>query len=395
MAERDPLRARPRRRLPRLPRGRADGGPPDRARPALRHGRTRTGGPRSVPWGFRLTPASGLGSCCWPPSWPRVVGGALLVGSRLTLDPPREGLAVALVPTGVEVLSLGRTDSGKVVADGNGVLWAHDFNGRLVRFDPTTGSERMWTVSDDAAFASFDVMPARTGGVWLIGTRTLRWFAAASAGHRDARKPRDRPDHRHRGPRRQPVGGGFGRDSPALGRVIVEHARRAARDHHGLCATGCALLPERDRGRPGRASLGRLGSVSLPARRRLGLTVRRLGGPSSTSGDPWRPYHEQARSITPLPDGSILVARDDGLKQFDGQSVDRRDGLVQAAIAHRPWPTRLTEPPGAWAPARPRAPWPCGDTTAAPGLRRERQMARQGQPRGRRSHDERDIRRRH
>jgi sugar lactone lactonase YvrE len=105
------------------------------------------------------------------------VVGAAFIGSRLRQStPPRDGLAVALVPTGVEVLSPGQARYGEVVADGNGILWAHVDDGRLVRFDPTTGSERTWTVSDDAAFASFELMPARSGGVWLIGARTLRWF---------------------------------------------------------------------------------------------------------------------------------------------------------------------------------------------------------------------------
>ena len=84
-------------------------------------------------------------------------------------------------------------------------------------------------------------------------------------------------DIRDGGPRRQHVGGGPGRDRAALGRILVEHARRAARDHLSLRARESILLPERDRGRSGRARLGRLGRVSKPARRRLGLAVRRLG----------------------------------------------------------------------------------------------------------------------
>jgi sugar lactone lactonase YvrE len=69
----------------------------------------------------------------------------------------------------------------QVVADGDGILWAREPGGRLVRFDPASGSAQAWTVRDDAGFgvtasSGRDILPAREGGVWLVGQRTLRRF---------------------------------------------------------------------------------------------------------------------------------------------------------------------------------------------------------------------------
>jgi len=103
------------------------------------------------------------------------LAGTALVASRLLETAPRvPPLGAALVPTGIDVLTPETGWYARVVADGDGILWARD--DRLVRYDPATGSGRSWSVSDDAAFSTWDIAPARDGGVWLIDGRTLRWF---------------------------------------------------------------------------------------------------------------------------------------------------------------------------------------------------------------------------
>ena len=82
---------------------------------------------------------------------------------------------VSLAPTGIDVLTPDTGAYGRTVVDGEGMIWAPG-DGRLVRFDPTSGSARTWTVSDDTAFGINTIAPARDGGVWLIDGRMLRLF---------------------------------------------------------------------------------------------------------------------------------------------------------------------------------------------------------------------------
>jgi hypothetical protein len=107
------------------------------------------------------------------------MAGTALVAARLletVSHPPRSAV---LVPTGINILTPDTGSYARTVADGDGVLWARGYDGRLVRFDPATGSGQTWTTGDDAAFAATDITPARQGGVWLVGKRTLRWFDGA------------------------------------------------------------------------------------------------------------------------------------------------------------------------------------------------------------------------
>lgn len=99
------------------------------------------------------------------------VAGAL-IGARLIDTTPR----TPLVPTGIDVLISGPASYTNLVADGMGIAWLREDAGGIVRFDPTTRSKRSWSVADDAAFAASAIIPARGGGVWLIGRRTLSWF---------------------------------------------------------------------------------------------------------------------------------------------------------------------------------------------------------------------------
>lgn len=154
--------------------------------------------------------AARLGWLAWPAPSLRLVwvvailglllamlGGTLLVGSRIVEPPPRRPAdslprhPAALVPTGVETPALeSRTIEG-IAQDGTGTVWAqvvrpYEVNGTpildaLLQIDPS-GAVRIWTVADDAAFGSFGSMvPARGGGVWLVpsaesGDHALRWF---------------------------------------------------------------------------------------------------------------------------------------------------------------------------------------------------------------------------
>jgi hypothetical protein len=251
------------------------------------------------------------------------VAGAAFIGSRL-LDatPPRTGFSVALAPTGVEMLSPGRSQDGKVVADANGPLWAHDFRGRLVRFDPTTGSERTWTVSDDAAFASFEVMPARAGGVWLIGARTLRWFdgdvfrkviEAPGSLATDLTTATEAPD----GSLWAAAVDGtvLHWDESSWSTLVAPRASTAvcARPD-AYCYPSAIAVDSAER-----VWVAWAAYPDPPG----GGWISRYDGSSWAvfdGGDRWRPYGQQARTIAPLPDGSILVARDDGLERFDEQS---------------------------------------------------------------------------
>ena len=110
------------------------------------------------------------------------LAGTALVASRLLETAPRvPPLGAALVPTRIDVLTPETGGYAGVVADGDGILWAREPGGRLVRFDPASGSAQAWTIGDDAGFgvtwsSGFDIVPAREGGVWLVGLRTLRWF---------------------------------------------------------------------------------------------------------------------------------------------------------------------------------------------------------------------------
>ena len=99
-----------------------------------------------------------------------LLGSALAGASFLRPRPP-----LSLVPTGIETLTPKRVPYDRVVEDGAGTLWAIG-TGHLTRFDPGTGTWQTWTVSDDAAFASSIIAPARAGGVWIWSGTSIRRF---------------------------------------------------------------------------------------------------------------------------------------------------------------------------------------------------------------------------
>jgi hypothetical protein len=94
---------------------------------------------------------------------------------------PGPGGATPLVPSGIDVLTPAPRWHQQLVADGVGVLWGRDDDGRLLRFDPASRSVREWTIADDLAFgATTDIAPAAAGGVWLAGGRAVRLFDGTS-----------------------------------------------------------------------------------------------------------------------------------------------------------------------------------------------------------------------
>lgn len=83
----------------------------------------------------------------------------------------------ALVPTGIGVLLDNPTSYTALVADGEGIAWLREDTGSIVRFDPLSRTRQSWTVADVAAIGSAEqIIPARSGGIWLVGRRALWWF---------------------------------------------------------------------------------------------------------------------------------------------------------------------------------------------------------------------------
>ena len=98
------------------------------------------------------------------------LAGTALVASRLLETAPRvPPLGAALVPTCIDVLTPKTGGYSRVIADGDGILWARDSGGRLVRFDPASGSAQEWTIGDDAGLSTWVVIARQGGGVWLVG----------------------------------------------------------------------------------------------------------------------------------------------------------------------------------------------------------------------------------
>lgn len=79
-----------------------------------------------------------------------------------------------LEPTGIEVAA--RPGVQGMVVDGGGAVWLYG-PWLVARVEPTTGEAQMWDISDDVAFAEFEMLrPASGPGVWLVSTDRLRLF---------------------------------------------------------------------------------------------------------------------------------------------------------------------------------------------------------------------------
>ncbi len=198
-------------------------------------------------------------------------GLALVAARWLDLLPRPPHHTAVLAPTGITTLTADTGSYARMVADRNGALWAWGESGRLVRFDPASGSGRSWTVDDDPAFVAANIAPARQR--WGLADRTAHAAPVQRRGfrrrHRGAGGPHGGSGGRHRGARRQPVGRGRRRSRAALGRIVLEQARRrSAEPRRGR---------QLDRRRRGRTGLARLDAGPRPARFELALAPRRDG----------------------------------------------------------------------------------------------------------------------
>ena len=238
---------------------------------------------------------------------------------------------MALVPTGINVLTPETGAYARVVADGDGILWAREPGGRLVRFDPASGSAQAWTTGDDAGFATssgFDILPSRRGGVWLVGRRTFRLFDGEVF--------------------RQVI------DAPAEIGIAVEAPDGSLWATTEPCCVGTdGAVMHWDGSSWSSLDLGALkadatvGAIAVDAAGRPWIGWVRDADPDSPPGSPvylgwvsrfdgssWTTFDAtDARAlgggiftITQLPDGAVWVASAAGLARFDGSSWTDTEG---------------------------------------------------------------------
>lgn len=238
-----------------------------------------------------------------PLATPRAGIPTVTTGPAVVLSEP-----ATLVSSGIETLSPDPGWYGRVVADGDGLLWGIG-GGRVVRYDPGTGTTRTWMVDDDARFVANDFIPARAGGVWLIGTRTLRRFD----------------------------GSGF-HDAVDVEADIVTAVEAPDRSLWVATADGAVvhLVGTRrtriDALRPNADAFITAFAVDATGRVWCGWVQ---GGPDPGPGDGWvarydgaawrvfdarqaAPLGRVVRTILALPGGSVWVSTDGGLASFDG-----------------------------------------------------------------------------
>ena len=99
------------------------------------------------------------------------------VGSRPRPSVPE----LLLYRSGIDTLTPGGNDYWSATTDVDGSVWTWS-PGHIARVDGTSGTISSWTISDDVAFASAGMAPARAGGVWVIGKSTLRRFDGSGYG---------------------------------------------------------------------------------------------------------------------------------------------------------------------------------------------------------------------
>ncbi len=314
------------------------------------------------------------------------LAGAAVVGSRLLHStPPVLRSDVAPVPTGIEVITPDHGAYSRVVADGTGILWARDPDGRLVRYDPVAASGRAWTVGDDASFGTTDIAGARGGGVWLIGAGDVRRFdgvvfrevirtpgevsllaeapdgglwavmADGRLAHWDGASWSDVDAGR---PTSKPVTGRItalavdGAGRPWLGWTVLEEAGLSA---DGTTAPSVAPATES----PGGSAL------ESPDKVPPGWIARR-DGPTWTTwdDDAAAPLGGGVAAILPVVDGMAWVMTTAGLARFDGTSwSDASTGLEEAQCPGGWACPRLVS----WAAGPDGAIWAAGEGFEGPG----------------------------
>jgi hypothetical protein len=261
---------------------------------------------------------------------------------------------VAPLPTGIEVITPDHGAYSRVVADGTGILWARDPDGRLVRYDPVSAAGRAWTVGDDASFGTTDIAGARAGGVWLIGAGDVRRF--------DGRVFRQVI--------RTPGEVSLLAEVPDGGLWAVMADGR-------LLRWDGAAWSDVDAGRPtSRPASGRITALAVDGAGRpwLGWTVLEYNVPrgriARRDGPAWMTWDESAAAplgggvaaILPVADGTAWVMTTAGLARFDGTTwSDVTAGLAEAQCSSGWACPRLVS----WAAGPDGAIWAAGE--AGPG----------------------------
>ena len=255
---------------------------------------------------------------------------------------------VALVPTGVGVLISNSGSYTDLVVDGTGIAWLREDSGSIVRFDPATRSRRSWSVADDAAFASPRIVPARSGGVWLVGQRTLWWFDGER--FRDViETPAD-------------LAAGYAGDLTVATEASDGSLWAATSDgtvlHRNGSSWSSLVAPRANSdtcARPDANCYTSAIAVDTAGRVWIGWSMYPdppgVGWVSRYDSSGWTVLDDgltsnQVLSIAQLPDGSVWLATDDGFARFDGSSWadataefrnDRCTSSVTAALDGTAW----------------------------------------------------------
>jgi hypothetical protein len=237
------------------------------------------------------------------------LGASLLVIGALRPAPSPALHDVSLVPTGIDVLTPDSGAYGRTVVDGEGKIWAPEV-GRLVQFDPASGSARTWTVADDAEFGmSAIAAPARAGGVWLIDGRMLRLFDGTM----------------FRMVVEAPVDIAVATVAPDGSLWVATIDGRVV---HWTGSSWTSLDP----GRPNADAAISAIAVDAAGRPWIGWTqfpvppgagwVSRYDGSAWTTfdGQDASPLGSSVSEIVQFPDGTVWVASDGGVARFDGSS---------------------------------------------------------------------------
>jgi ligand-binding sensor domain-containing protein len=251
-----------------------------------------------------------------------------------------------LVPTGVYLLT-DRPDYEHVVVDSSGLIWAGG-DGHLARLDPVTGETRVWTHSDDDAFAQGvrGLAPALRGGVWMMQEESVRWF--------DGERFRDVVEA-------PPMMPGEDLDSVV---EAPDGSLWASTFERGLFRWDGSSWSHIDDARPviGAGALAVdadgtvwVGNVELPS---VGEYWRPLGrGVSRYDGESWENFTSNdaavlaghVRTIDPRSDGTVWVGTARGAARFDGASWVSFDA---AETGLRGWISAAVGPDGTvWAAA--------------------------------------------
>ena len=260
-----------------------------------------------------------------------MVAGMLVVGSQLqrrlvTVVPTHRPApqAVALAATGIDELAPDPGAYGRLVQDGVGILWVREDGGRLVRFDPASGSARTWTVGNDAAFETTDIAPAVEGGVWLLNGYTLRRFDG------DVFQEVIRA--------LAPISAVAEAPDTTLWAATTDGLVL-----HWSGSSWTSLEPERPV--PGASAVISAIAVDSAGRPWIGWSQDssvNVGSVSRYDGSGWRTFDGEDTSllgravnaIVPLPDGEVWVSTGGGLARFDGTSwTDETAGLLPGGHA--------------------------------------------------------------